>query len=83
QAKVQVEVMQDGIKGYDAASRQELATRGDIQDVRAEIQSAKHEILKWAIGVAIGQATLIIDAPSNIIKVDYGFRDQTLPAILT
>jgi hypothetical protein len=74
QAKVQVEVMQDVIKGYDAASRQELATKGDIQDVRNEIQdvrneiqdvrneiqNTKHEILKWVIGVAIGQAALII-----------------------
>jgi hypothetical protein len=60
QAKVQVEVMQDVIKGYDATSRQELATKGDIQDVRTEIQNTKHEILKWVIGVAIGQAALII-----------------------
>jgi hypothetical protein len=60
QAKVQVEAMQDIVKSYDDASRKELATKGDIQDVRREIQETKHEILKWVIGVAIGQAALII-----------------------
>jgi hypothetical protein len=54
QAKVQVEAMQGVIKGYDEASRKDLATKGDLQDT-------KHEILKWVIGgVAVGQAALII-----------------------
>lgn len=74
QAKVQVEAIQDIVKSYDESSRKELATKGDIQDVRGEIQdvrreiqdlrveiqSTKHEILKWVIGVAVGQAALII-----------------------
>jgi len=53
QAKVQVEVMQDVIKSHDAVSRKDLATKGDLADT-------KHDILKWVIGVAIGQSALII-----------------------
>ncbi len=45
--------MQDIVKAYDDASRKELATKGDLQD-------AKHEILKWVVGVAVGQAALIL-----------------------
>ena len=44
-----------------------LATKGDIHDmrteihnVRTELQNTKHEILKWVIGVAIGQAAVVI-----------------------
>ena len=71
QAKVQVETMQDVIRSYDEASRKDLATKGDLQDVRnellgeiqsvrSEIHNTKHEILKWVIGAAVGQAALII-----------------------
>lgn len=44
QAKVQVEVMRDIVNAYDQASRQNLATKGDIQDARNEIQVARKEI---------------------------------------
>ena len=53
QAKVQVEAMHDIIKTYDKASRKELATKGDLQDV-------KHEILKWVMGMLIAQSALIL-----------------------
>lgn len=44
QAKVQVEVMQGVVRQYDEASRKELATKGDIQDVRNEIQDVRTEL---------------------------------------
>lgn len=53
QAKVQVEVMQSVIGAYDSASRKNLATKGDLQDT-------KHEILKWVLGIALAQTTLIV-----------------------
>jgi hypothetical protein len=59
-SKVQVEAMQDMVKSYDESSRKELATKGDIQDVRAEIQNTKHDILKWMMGLFIAQAALVI-----------------------
>ena len=63
--------MQDVIRSYDEASRKDLTTKGDLQDarnellgeiqsVRNEIHNMKHEILKWVIGAAVGQAALII-----------------------
>ena len=60
QAKVQVEAMQGVVKSYDEASRKELATKGDIQDVRLEIEKLKSTIkdaelrlLKWQLGIGL------------------------------
>ena len=60
QAKVQVEAMQGIVQAYDESTRKELATKGDIQDVRNEIQSVKHEILKWMMGMLVAQSALIL-----------------------
>ncbi|MBQ4568184.1 MAG: hypothetical protein IJA79_08700 [Desulfovibrio sp.] len=53
QAKVQVEAMQDVVRQYDESSRKELATKGDIQDVRLEMKSMEMRLLKWQIGLAV------------------------------
>ena len=80
QAKVQVEAMQDIVKAYDEASRKDLATKGDIQDVRKEtqdvrkeiqtlrkeIQDVKHEILKWMMGMLVAQSALIVAVVSYL-----------------
>ena len=60
QAKVQIEALQDVVRVRDEGLRAELATKGDIQDVRREIQSVKFEILKWMIGILIAQTALIV-----------------------
>ena len=60
QAKVQVEVMQGVVQQYDEASRKELATKGDIQDVRNELKDTKHEILKWMTATMVAQTALIV-----------------------
>ena len=48
----------------DAKWRQDLATKADLSEtkaeLRAEIAQAKHEILKWVVGVAIGQTAVIL-----------------------
>jgi hypothetical protein len=59
QAKVQVEAMQDIVKAYDESSRKELATKGDIQDV-------KHEILKWMMGMLVAQSAMIVAVVSYL-----------------
>ena len=70
QAKVQIEAMQDVVKdivkSYDEASRKDLATKGDIQDVRKEIQDVKHEILKWMMGMLVAQSALIVAVVSYL-----------------
>ena len=66
QAKVQVEAMQDVVKAYDESSRKDLATKGDIQDVRKEIQDVKHEILKWMMGMLVAQSALIVAVVSYL-----------------
>ena len=67
QARVQVEAMQGVVRTYDEASRKDLATKGDIQDVRNEIHDVrreiadtKHEILKWMIATMVAQTALIV-----------------------
>ena len=60
QARVLVEAMQGVVRQYDETSRKDLATGGDIQDVRAEIQDVRLEmksmemrLLKWQLGLAV------------------------------
>ena len=60
QAKVQVEAMQGVVQSYDEASRKELATKGDIQDLRNALADTKHEILKWMMATMVAQTALII-----------------------
>ena len=60
QAKVQVEAMQGVVKSYDEASRKELATKGDIQDLKNEMANNKHEILKWMMATMVAQTALVI-----------------------
>lgn len=60
QAKVQVEAMQGVVQNYDEASRKELATKGDIQEVRNELADTKHEILKWMMATMVAQTALIV-----------------------
>ena len=38
QAKVQANALQTALNRYDEASRKDLATRGDLQDVRSELK---------------------------------------------
>lgn len=64
QAKVQVEAMQGVVQSYDEASRKELATKGDLHDVRTELKeeiaNTKHEILKWMMATMVAQTALIV-----------------------
>lgn len=75
QARVQVETLQAVLQNYDAASRKELATKGDVQDarnaltadlqaniqnLRNELAATKHEILKWMRGLIVAQTALIL-----------------------
>ncbi len=40
----------------------DVATKGDIKDVRREIAEAKFEIIKWFFGFLVAQTGLIITA---------------------
>lgn len=71
QARVQGEAMQGVVVSYDETTRKELATKGDIQDVRNELKQdiqdvrnemaeTKHEILKWMVTAMIAQTALLV-----------------------
>ena len=47
-------------KALSKASADNLATKTDIAEVRAEIQQMKAELLKWFIALLSGQAIFII-----------------------
>lgn len=66
QAKAQTEALQDFIQAYDAASRKDLATKGDINDLRLNIQEVKHDILKWIFTGMLAQGALIVALVSYI-----------------
>ena len=54
------------IENYDESSRKELATKGDVQDtrleiekVRAEAQQNKYDLLKWQIAGWVALAAIM------------------------
>lgn len=53
QADAQSAALQRALDKYDDASRRELATKGDIQDVRLEMKSMEMRLLKWQVGLAL------------------------------
>ena len=53
QADAQSAALKRALDKYDDASRRELATKGDIQDVRLEMKSMEMRLLKWQIGLAL------------------------------
>ena len=66
QAKVQASVLQTALNMHDETSRKELATRGDVQDVRLEIEKVRKEIretelrlIKWQLGGWVALAAIM------------------------
>ncbi|MBD5607250.1 MAG: hypothetical protein HDQ93_00150 [Desulfovibrio sp.] len=71
QAKVQANAFRDFSAIQEENNRKELATKGDINDVRLEmkeiemrlserIEASKHETLKWLIGLLLTQSALLV-----------------------
>lgn len=66
QLDAQNNAFQKLIETYDESSRKELATKGDVQDVRleiekvrAEIQQVKYDLLKWQIAGWVALAAIM------------------------
>ncbi len=66
QLEAQRTALQRELDKYDEASRRELATKGDVQDVRLEIEKVKSEIkatelrlLKWQFGIGFALAAIM------------------------
>ena len=51
-------------EGLDQALREEVATKSDLAavkaDLTAEIAAAKHDVLRWMVGLAFAQAGLTV-----------------------
>ncbi|WP_299394988.1 coiled-coil domain-containing protein [uncultured Desulfovibrio sp.] len=66
QLEAQRAALQRELDKYDEASRRELATKGDVQDVRleiekvrAEVEKVKYDLLKWQIGGWLALAAIM------------------------
>lgn len=59
QARIQANAFRDFSLLQDEKNRQELATKGDIQDLRLEMQKMKYELLKWQIGAVLALAAIM------------------------
>lgn len=44
----------------DAAFRESVATKGDIEGLRLEVEKAKLDVLRWMIGLALAQIGLLV-----------------------
>lgn len=64
QAKAQIKAMQGMLRAYDEASRKQLATKGDILDLRLEIEKARNSVLTWMIALMVALAGVLIAAMS-------------------
>ncbi len=53
QSEAQAAALRETLDKYDAASRKDLATKGDLADT-------KHEILKWVLSIALAQTAVIV-----------------------
>lgn len=64
QARAQAEAMRNAFAAYDASKMRELATKGDLKEVRHELRdelkASELRILKWVIGTIITQTALIV-----------------------
>ena len=60
QTEAQRVALQSALDRYDEASRRELATKGDIQDVRLEMKAMEMRLLKWQIGLAVSIVSFML-----------------------
>ncbi|GHT97164.1 hypothetical protein AGMMS49545_23700 [Betaproteobacteria bacterium] len=65
-AKDAAESINKAIDNRYAIHSKELATRGDIEQVRAEVEKTKNDIIKWVIGLFIAQTALLMTIVSKL-----------------
>ena len=76
QLDAQNNAFQKLIETYDESSRKELAMKGDVQDVRleiekvrAEIQQVKYDLLKWQIAGWVALAAIMAKGFGSLVIV--------------
>lgn len=64
QAKIQANAFRDFISMQDEKARSELATKMDVLQAEMrlseKIETGKHEVLKWLIGLIVAQSGMLI-----------------------
>lgn len=80
QAEAQAEALSDVIQKAETSRLQELATKGDVRELelklattKAELQKAvevaKNETIKWMIGLALAQLTMMAGILVALVRV--------------
>ncbi|MBD5608213.1 MAG: DUF1640 domain-containing protein [Desulfovibrio sp.] len=63
QAKIQANAFRDFSAIQEENNRKELATKGDLREtelrLQKEIETGKHEIIKWLVGLFVTQMALL------------------------
>lgn len=52
--------MRSAFAAYDVSRMKELATKGDIQQLRMEMREIELRMIKWMIGIALTQTAVLI-----------------------
>ena len=60
QARALAEAMRNAFAAYDADRMKELATKGDIQNLRIEIREIELRLIKWMVGIIVTQTALLV-----------------------
>ncbi|HAT49607.1 MAG: DUF1640 domain-containing protein [Nitrospirae bacterium] len=80
QAEAQAEAISDVIQKVETSRLQELATKGDVREfelklattkaeLQKEIEVAKNETIKWMIGLALAQLTMMAGILVALVRV--------------
>lgn len=59
QAEAQIKILQKALESQDEANSRALATKGDVQELRLEIEKVKYAMLKWQLGIGLALAALL------------------------
>ena len=65
----QAEAIAEGMRQAAGAGRDELATRADLADVRAEIARLHTRLVKWGIGLAFAVAGVTTAAVIGALRI--------------
>ena len=65
----QAEAIAEGMRQAAGSGRDELATRADLADVRAEIARLETRLVKWGIGLALAVAGVTTAAVIGALRI--------------
>lgn len=59
QAKIQAETFKEFARIQEEKNKEELVTKGDLKDLRYEMQKMRYDLLKWQAGLAVALGAIM------------------------